>query len=66
VREYVKDEQLTFVVLVGTAIVKKQYNVCAYPTSLFIDADGVVRSIIVGSMTGPSLDTELAKIGVGD
>jgi peroxiredoxin len=65
-QDYVEDEQLTFIVLLGRETIKEQYRIYAYPTSIFIDADGVVRSIIVGSMTGSSLDIELAKIGVGD
>lgn len=65
-REYVEDEQFTFMVLAGTDAVAKSYNIYAYPTSFFIDADGVVRSIVVGSMTGSSLDAELTKISVGD
>jgi peroxiredoxin len=66
VREYVADEQLTFTVLFGTNSVARSYNIFAYPTSYFIDANGVVQSVVVGGLTRESLDVELQKIGVGD
>lgn len=65
-QEYVAAGQYTFTVLLGSDAVAKSYNIYAYPTSYFIDANGVVQSIVVGSMTEASLDAELQKIGIGD
>jgi thiol-disulfide isomerase/thioredoxin len=64
--DFVQEEEITFTVLIGTGNIERDYEIYAYPTSFFIDANGVVQSVVVGSMTENSLDTELAKIGVGD
>jgi len=66
VRNYVSESQFSFLVLSGTDAVSRQYNINAYPTSVFIDADGVIQSVIIGSLSGPGLDAELVKIGIGD
>lgn len=66
VGNFVHEAQLSFLVLIGTDDVSRQFNIRAYPTSIFIDADGLIQSIVIGSLTGPGLDAELAKIGIGD
>ena len=66
VGNYVHESQFSFLVLQGTETVNRQFNIRAYPTSIFIDAEGVVQSIVIGSLTASGLDAELAKIGVGD
>ena len=50
----------------GSDEVARRYNIYAYPTSFFIDANGVIRSIVVGSMSASDLDLELAKIELED
>jgi len=42
----------------------RDYRVTGYPTSVFIDADGVVRSVYIGSMTASTLDKNLRLIGI--
>ena len=64
-QEYVQAENITFWVLQGNDTVARTYNLYAYPTSFFIDPQGVIQSIQVGSMSGAALDDELIKIGVG-
>lgn len=44
--------------------VGKLYQVRGNPTSFFIDAEGVVRVLQIGMMTGDLLDRNLAKIGL--
>jgi peroxiredoxin len=66
VRQVAAENELTFSVLLGEEALLRTYNVTAFPTSIFIDPDGVVRSIVVGSMDGAMLDAELWKIGVGE
>ena len=66
VGNYVHELQFSFLVLQGTEALKRQFNIRAYPTSIFIDAEGVVQSIVIGSLSGTGLDAELAKIGVGN
>ena len=62
---YVQAENITFFVLQGTDTLARTYHIQAYPTSFFIDPQGVIQEIRVGSMSGAILDEELAKIGVG-
>jgi peroxiredoxin len=66
VQNYASENQLSFLILAGTKTVLGQYNVYAFPTSYFIDADGVIQSIELGSLTGPALDESLSLIGVGE
>ncbi len=63
---YVHESQFSFLVLTGTEDITRQFNIRAYPTSIFIDVDGVIQSIVIGSLSGSGLDAELAKIGLGD
>lgn len=65
-RDYVDAANLTFLVLMGDDAIARSYNIFSYPTSYFVDAEGVVRSVVVGSMSSVDLDAELTKIGVGD
>ena len=66
VRDYIAESNFSFMVLAGSESVARQYNIHAYPTSFFIDEHGVIQSMVIGSLSGPALDAELAKIGVGD
>jgi peroxiredoxin len=63
-RDYMAESSFSFLVLAGNDSVAREYNVHVYPTSYFIDEKGVIQSMVVGNLTGPTLDKELAKIGV--
>lgn len=64
-RDYIAESNFSFLVLAGDRSVARQYNIYSYPTSIFIDERGVIKSMVVGSLEGSVLDAELAKIGVG-
>jgi peroxiredoxin len=66
VRDYVIENQLSFLILAGTDAILNQYNVYAFPTSYFIDAEGVIQAVELGSLTGSALDENLRMIGVGE
>jgi len=66
VQDYISESNFGFLVLAGNDSVARQYKIRAYPTSFFIDEHGVIQSMVVGSLSGPALDAELAKIGIGD
>ena len=66
VRDFIAESNFGFMVLAGSESVARQYNIRAYPTSFFIDEHGVIQSMVVGGLSGPGLDAELAKIGVGE
>ncbi len=52
----------SFLILQGTDQVLNLYRVRAFPTTYFIDAEGVIRSQHVGGLSAHQLDLELAKI----
>lgn len=63
INNFTKGMNLTFPILLDKNVVRKQYGVYNYPTTLFIDADGVIRQKIEGEMTEgklPSHDIDLA------
>ena len=62
--DFVRSEGITFPILMGNGSIERDYEIYAYPTSYFIDKNGVIQSVVVGSMNEASLDAELAKIGV--
>ncbi len=55
---------LTFEILLDPGgEIQKLYQVRGYPTSYFVDADGVVRVMHIGLMTESQLDGYLAEMG---
>jgi thiol-disulfide isomerase/thioredoxin len=54
--------QTTFLILRGTNQVLDLYRIRAFPTTYFVDAEGVIRAQHVGGLSASQLDTELAKI----
>lgn len=64
---YVAQYLLTFPVLIDEdcRVGPKDYLVHAYPTSFFVDQAGIIRSVIIGSMSPETLDRNLFLIGVG-
>ena len=48
-----------------TGDVQDQYLISGYPTSIFIDADGLIQMIHVGYLDAETLDEYLGMIGVG-
>ncbi|MFN8496227.1 MAG: TlpA disulfide reductase family protein [Anaerolineae bacterium] len=63
VKPWVDTKKFPFtVVLDATGQIGQSYRVRAYPTTYFVDADGVVKSWQVGSLTQLTLDRHLAKL----
>jgi thiol-disulfide isomerase/thioredoxin len=64
---YVTEYLLTFPVVIDEdcKIGPKDYLIGSYPTSFFVDQTGIIRSVIIGSMTSETLDQNLFLIGVG-
>lgn len=61
--EFVRSLRLTFTVLWDEDDqVNEQYNIRAFPTSFFIDRNGVIRAIRVGLMERSDMDTRAALI----
>lgn len=67
VEPFVDELRLTFEVLLDPGgEVQNLFRVRGYPTSFFVDADGVVRVLHIGFMTEEQLDGYLAQVGVDE
>jgi thiol-disulfide isomerase/thioredoxin len=65
VKDYIDRYGYTFTVLLDPDWnVERMLGVMAYPTSIFIDPEGIIRARYVGGMTSRVLDENLALIGV--
>ncbi len=66
VRPFVSSNGLTFDILLDdSGAVENLYNVTAYPTTFFVDAEGYIRSVKVGGLSESELDDQLKGIGIG-
>lgn len=67
VRDYVNKMGLTFTVLLDPGgTVQSQYRLNGYPSSFFIDRDGVIRDEHIGVMDSTQLTKSLLEVGVGE
>ncbi|MBC8330632.1 MAG: redoxin domain-containing protein [Anaerolineae bacterium] len=65
VHAFADDLGLTFDVLLDPGgEVQRLYQVRGYPTTVLVDADGVVRVLHIGLMTENQLDQYLAELGL--
>ncbi len=63
---FVLELGLTFPTLLDPgALVQDLYRVRGYPTSVFVDRDGVIQIIHIGILTEGQLDDYLAQVGIG-
>lgn len=60
---FVDDNQLTFPVLMDKrGEVGSLYNVNAFPTSYFIDSDGVIRNKVIGSLSKENMYKQMSRL----
>jgi peroxiredoxin len=60
VQMFVDDLELTFPILLDPGgSIQELYRVRGYPTSYFVDADGVIRILHIGDMTEETIDQYL-------
>lgn len=65
VQAFVDELGLTFTVLLDPGgDVQNLYRVRGYPTSFFVDADGIIRVFHIGDMSESELDAYLVQLGV--
>jgi hypothetical protein len=63
VQRYLDEMNVTFTIpMDGRGDVGVEYNVRGLPTTYFIDADGVIRSVWMGEMNAIVLAEQIAKI----
>ncbi len=66
VRSFVDDMGLTFDILLDPGgEIQLLYQIRGYPTSLFVDTDGIIRAQHIGLLTEDQLEGYLAQVGVG-
>jgi peroxiredoxin len=66
VQEFIEEQHLTFdVVLDNGGRIQELYQIRGYPTTYFVDSEGIIRVIHIGFMTEDQLDGYLMKVGVG-
>ena len=67
VSAFVDELGLTFNVLLDPgAVIQDLYQIRGYPSSIFVDVDGIIRVVHIGIMTEGQLDGYLAEVGIGD
>lgn len=66
VKSFRDELDLTFTLLLDPgAIVQKLYRNRTYPTSFFVDGDGIIQWQHIGVMTEKQIDENLVQIGLG-
>jgi thiol-disulfide isomerase/thioredoxin len=67
VRSFVEPQGYTMMFLLDTDYaVAELYQVRGFPTSVFIDADGVIQKVHIGELTEPILIAYLDMIGISE
>ena len=67
VQAFIDQMKLTFPVLLDPGVqVENQYRIRAFPTSLFIDTEGLIRYEHIGILNEQQLVQYLKQIGVGE
>lgn len=62
-KKFVERHQLTFPIPMDTdGVVSSDYEVIAYPTSYFIDSDGVIRHIVLGTLDEEYMENQILKL----
>jgi peroxiredoxin len=65
VQTFADDLDLNFPILLDPGgAVQELYRVRGYPTTFFVDADGVIQILHIGEMSADTLDNYLAQMGV--
>ncbi len=65
VENFVAAEHLTFIILLDNdEKVSKDYIITRFPTSIFIDKNGIIQALIVGELFTAELEENLALIGI--
>ncbi|MBP1989696.1 redoxin domain-containing protein [Paenibacillus eucommiae] len=62
VRMFMQQHQISFPTLMDNDQVRKTYRVNSYPTTFYIDANGVIQDIFVGEMKEKDIQTRIEKI----
>jgi len=65
VGRYVEEENITFRILLDeNENVGYLYGIVGYPTSIFIDKNGIIQAIYLGELTPEQMENNLRLIGI--
>jgi peroxiredoxin len=65
VKKFSEENNLPFLILLDEAIeIGNLYGIDAYPTTFFVDGNGVVQAVEIGSMDSNTIDQDLLLVGV--
>ncbi len=65
VKDFVTGLKITFPILLDPGSkVQALYQVRGYPTTIFIDGQGIIRAVHIGELSGTMLDDYLKQIGI--
>ncbi|WP_449622834.1 TlpA disulfide reductase family protein [Robertmurraya sp. Marseille-Q9965] len=63
VQEFVQEHQLTFPILMDEiGEVTHQYEILSFPTTYFIDSDGIIRSKVIGALSKEKMYAEMSLL----
>jgi thiol-disulfide isomerase/thioredoxin len=66
VQDFVSNLKITFPILLDPGSkVQDLYRVRGYPTTVFVDGDGIIRVVQIGELSGTMLDNYLKRLGIG-
>ncbi len=61
--DFVKANELSFIIPMDPeGVVLDNYEVIAYPTSYFIDSDGIIRNKVLGALNEDFLEKEILRL----
>ena len=61
VRQYVEEGGYSWIFVIDTGLVSRNYRVTAIPTSFFLDKEGIIRDVSIGAMSRVTMASKLAK-----
>ncbi len=65
VKDFAQEEDLSFPILVDqNESLGRLYSLSGYPTSVFVDRDGIIRALYLGEIPRAQLEANLRLIGI--
>lgn len=62
VRSFLDRHNITFPILMDQDEVRKQYKVVSYPTTFYINSEGIIENIFIGEMQESDIDSRIGKL----
>lgn len=62
VRSFLNQHNITFPILMDQDIVRKQYKVISYPTTFYINSEGIIEDIFIGEMQENDIESRIEKL----